>query len=326
MIFTKKGFLGTKVIEQLYILSHLTKQTFNTRELENINRKIEYIRDTTPKGDELFTNAIQLKCLNKKKKFIEKKYIKLRAECIKRTRTLEKTFTWKTFLIFYSIANYIFRGYTYPDHLREIISSYRLNEGNIFSDMSFQTSNISFQNKYNSLLLPYDSNWFESSKLCIAFLNGEEIDFKFLKKITSLKVHHLDELQGKSSYLTNSDISSCSPKNFPSNADDYVESPIDLNKHLIRNYEATFLVRAQGESMLGSGITDQSILVVDQSVKPVHNSIIVASIDEQFVCRRLKLKPQMSLSADNPNFQSIHINEGQSYDVTGVVTSIIIKL
>ena len=40
MIFTKKGFLGTKVIEQLYILSHLTKQTFDTRELENINRKI----------------------------------------------------------------------------------------------------------------------------------------------------------------------------------------------------------------------------------------------------------------------------------------------
>jgi DNA polymerase V len=79
---------------------------------------------------------------------------------------------------------------------------------------------------------------------------------------------------------------------FPSPASDYIESPIDLNKHLIKNGAATFLVRAQGQSMIGSGITDQAVLVVDRSVKPVHNSIVVASIDGEFVCKRLKLKPK----------------------------------
>ena len=76
---------------------------------------------------------------------------------------------------------------------------------------------------------------------------------------------------------------------FPSPASDYIESPIDLNKHLIKNGAATFLVRAQGQSMIGSGITDQAVLVVDRSVKPAHNSIVVASIDGEFVCKRLKL-------------------------------------
>ena len=49
------------------------------------------------------------------------------------------------------------------------------------------------------------------------------------------------------------------------------------NKHLVKNGAATFLVRAQGQSMLGSGITDQAVLVVDRSIKPTHNSIVVAS-------------------------------------------------
>ena len=53
---------------------------------------------------------------------------------------------------------------------------------------------------------------------------------------------------------------------FPSPASDYIESPIDLNKHLIKNGAATFLVRAQGQSMVGSGITDQAVLIVDRSI------------------------------------------------------------
>ena len=56
---------------------------------------------------------------------------------------------------------------------------------------------------------------------------------------------------------------------FPSPASDYIESPIDLNKHLIKNGAATFLVRAQGQSMVGSGITDQAVLIVDRSIKPL---------------------------------------------------------
>tara|TARA_A100001011_G_C14291247_1_gene836292 strand:+ start:1070 stop:1981 length:912 start_codon:yes stop_codon:yes gene_type:complete len=303
MIFTKKGFLGTKVIEQLYVLSHLTAQTFNTRELRILDTQIKTIRDNTSKGDELFIKAKKLKLLNTKKKLIESKYKKLRAECFKRMRALEQTFTWKTFIFFYSVANYIFRGYTYPMPLRSIISSHKFMEGNIYSDTSLVTDDS----------WPFsESVLFESKKLCSEFLNGKIIDIKFLIEHTKFKVANLNEID--------------TSKSFPSSPDRYIESPIDLNKHLIKNSAATFLVRAQGESMLGSGILDQSILVVDRSIKPEHNSIVVATIDGEFVCKRLKLKPKICLMPDNPNCAPIFVNPEQELEMIGVVTTIINKL
>ena len=112
---------------------------------------------------------------------------------------------------------------------------------------------------------------------------------------------------------------------FPSPASDYIESPIDLNKHLIKNGAATFLVRAQGQSMVGSGITDQAVLIVDRSIKPSHNSIVVATIDGDFVCNRLKLKPRLCLMTENPEYPPIFINSGQELEIVGTVTAAINK-
>ena len=112
---------------------------------------------------------------------------------------------------------------------------------------------------------------------------------------------------------------------FPSPASDYIESPIDLNTHLIKNGAATFLVRAQGQSMIDSGIADQAVLIVDRSIKPSHNSIVVATLDGEFVCKRLKLKPKICLMPDNPNYPPIFINNGQELEIVGIVTAAINK-
>ena len=62
---------------------------------------------------------------------------------------------------------------------------------------------------------------------------------------------------------------------FPSPANDYLETPINLNHYLIKNPVATFLLRASGQSMLDANIGDQSILVVDRSIKPKHHDVWV---------------------------------------------------
>ena len=110
---------------------------------------------------------------------------------------------------------------------------------------------------------------------------------------------------------------------FPSPASDYIESPIDLNKHLIKNGAATFLVRAQGQSMLGSGITDQAVLVVDRSIKPSHGSIVIASIDNEFICKKLQLRPKIALLPENEKYDPIYIEQGQNFEVLGVVIATI---
>ena len=112
---------------------------------------------------------------------------------------------------------------------------------------------------------------------------------------------------------------------FPSPANDYLESPIDLNKYLIKNGAATFLVRVSGDSMLNANIADQAILIVDRSLKPKHGSIVVASLDGDFVCKRLQLKPRLCLMPENTKYEPIYVQHGQVLDIMGTVTAAINK-
>ena len=53
---------------------------------------------------------------------------------------------------------------------------------------------------------------------------------------------------------------------FPSPADDFMDGRLDLHRHLVRNEAATFFLHVTGDSMLGAGIHDGDLLVVDRSV------------------------------------------------------------
>ena len=74
---------------------------------------------------------------------------------------------------------------------------------------------------------------------------------------------------------------------FPSPADDYVEVGIDLNDQLIRHPTSTFFLRVSGESMLGAGIHDGDLLVVDRSLDPRPGRVVVAVLDGEFTLKRL---------------------------------------
>src|SRR5215471_19276564 len=52
------------------------------------------------------------------------------------------------------------------------------------------------------------------------------------------------------------------PAGFPSPADDYIDEFLDLNKKLITNKSATFLVRAEDNSMKWAGIFSGDLLIV----------------------------------------------------------------
>ena len=66
------------------------------------------------------------------------------------------------------------------------------------------------------------------------------------------------------------------PAGFPSPAQDYVEKTLDLNEQLIAHPAATYFVRVQGDSMIGAGIEDGDLLIVDRALEPKHGDIVVA--------------------------------------------------
>ena len=69
---------------------------------------------------------------------------------------------------------------------------------------------------------------------------------------------------------------------FPSPADDYVESRIDLNDVLIRHPSSTFFLRVSGDSMRGAGILDGDLLVVDRAIEPRSGRVVVAVLEGAF--------------------------------------------
>jgi DNA polymerase V len=108
---------------------------------------------------------------------------------------------------------------------------------------------------------------------------------------------------------------------FPSPAADYAQGKINLNEHLLLNENASFLFRVRGESMINIGIYDGDTLIVDRSITPTHNHIVLAIIDEEFTIKRFYKRGQIvKLLPENPVFPPIVLQEGQELRIWGVVT------
>ncbi|WP_026305309.1 LexA family protein [Microbulbifer variabilis] len=105
---------------------------------------------------------------------------------------------------------------------------------------------------------------------------------------------------------------------FPSPADDYKEAALSLDEHLITNPPATFMARANGDSMQGVGIFDRGVLIIDRSLTPVHGDVVVVALDGQLTCKILDKRLGRLMPASD-RYQPIPIWEGQELIVEGVV-------
>jgi DNA polymerase V len=107
---------------------------------------------------------------------------------------------------------------------------------------------------------------------------------------------------------------------FPSPADDYLEGRLDLNKHLIQRPAATFFVRASGDSMIGGGIHDGDLLIVDRSLEPKDGNVVIAVLDGELTVKRIEIHDgKLFLVPENENYPLIPVTEEQSFEVWGVV-------
>ncbi|MFL2708472.1 MAG: LexA family protein [Gammaproteobacteria bacterium] len=108
---------------------------------------------------------------------------------------------------------------------------------------------------------------------------------------------------------------------FPSPANDYIENPINLNELLVKRPSATFLMRFRGHEMIFSGIKNNCILVIDRSIQPGNGDIIVATINDSFLCRKLIIGNKKYLITDCQNNTRIDIDTIIDFELLGVVTS-----
>lgn len=114
---------------------------------------------------------------------------------------------------------------------------------------------------------------------------------------------------------------------FPSPADDFIDKRLDLNEHLIRHPAATFFVRAVGDSMLGAGIHNGDLLVVDRALEACAGKVVMAALGGELTVKRLERKGErLFLSPANPDFPSFDVTNREDFEIWGVVTHVIHKV
>lgn len=109
------------------------------------------------------------------------------------------------------------------------------------------------------------------------------------------------------------------PAGFPAPVDERSGARIDLNAHLIRQADATFLVRVEGDSMTGFGIHDGDTLIVDRSVDAQDGHIVLAVIGDEFTLKQLRRDGStFILHAGNPRYPDRIIKFGEDFSIWGV--------
>ena len=109
---------------------------------------------------------------------------------------------------------------------------------------------------------------------------------------------------------------------FPSPAEEELADTISLDTLLIKNREATFLLKVSGDSMSGAGILPGDMVIVDKGQTPKSGDIVIAEVDGAWTMKYLRKRGEnVTLLPANPNFKPI--KPKNELKIAGVVTAVV---
>lgn len=97
---------------------------------------------------------------------------------------------------------------------------------------------------------------------------------------------------------------------FPSPAEEETADTISMDEYLIKNKEATYMLRVSGDSMKDAGIMSGDMVLVDRSLTAVDGDIVIAEVDNQWTIKYLrKSGKNIFLEPANKKFPNIYPKE-----------------
>lgn len=92
----------------------------------------------------------------------------------------------------------------------------------------------------------------------------------------------------------------------PIHADDHIEDTLPVPSEMVRNVPDAFLLRVQGDSMIGDGIFERDLVIVKPQETARQNELIAALIGDEATIKRFdNAKNGPQLLASNPAYQPI---------------------
>jgi repressor LexA len=111
---------------------------------------------------------------------------------------------------------------------------------------------------------------------------------------------------------------------FPSAAEEELADTMSLDEYLIKNKEATYMLKVSGESMIEAGIMPGDMVLADRSLTAADGDIVIAEIDKQWTIKYLrKNKTTVYLEPANKKFSNIY--PAEELKIAAVVKAVIRK-
>ena len=109
------------------------------------------------------------------------------------------------------------------------------------------------------------------------------------------------------------------PAGFPSPAADYEELTLSIDDLVDLRAPNVYLVRVSGPSMIGAGIYDGDVLVVNRALEARSGNVVVAYVDGGMTVKRLQISGAgVWLQPENTDYRALAVTE--SLHVWGVAT------
>jgi len=72
---------------------------------------------------------------------------------------------------------------------------------------------------------------------------------------------------------------------FPSPAEEELVDTLSLDEFLIKNPQASYLVKVSGDSMIDAGIMQGDLVIVERGRQPRHGDIVIAQVDGEWTMK-----------------------------------------
>ena len=111
---------------------------------------------------------------------------------------------------------------------------------------------------------------------------------------------------------------------FPSPAEEETSDTLSLDDWLIKNKEATYILKVQGDSMKDAGIMEGDMVLVERTADAKDGQIVIALVDNEWTLKYLRKKrDKVYLEPANKKYKPIFPKE--SLKIEAVVKAVIRK-
>ena len=104
-----------------------------------------------------------------------------------------------------------------------------------------------------------------------------------------------------------------------------IDRRLDVNSYLLGHPKATIAFTVSGESMIDAGILPGDLVLVDTMKEACDKDVVVASVDNEYTIKELRIGPPLLLLPKNKEYSPIKFEDGMEVKILGPVVSVIRK-